>query len=244
MGRAVGVTVACEGEGTEEGCTVAGNRALAGEAWQGGGVRNVVCSNGGCSRVSRNTILGRRSISTLPFNPMVPDCQSPACGRAVRGISGGRFIDHNFVEAGCSRSFTGISGGNRVLGNVVLGHDVQYCIQVAQNDPQPPTTSETGVTGGAYYDLNEIRVARTYDVETFGTFMAASLTGDVYEDNVFSVSFESDPVVVEGRTPRRFVRNHLVSWGALYYDIESARHLTTAAEVNDLSDMISFGNTD
>jgi hypothetical protein len=244
-GRAVAVMVACEGDGTGRACTLAGNRAIAGESWQGGSLYNVVCTGGGCSRVSRNSLLGRRSLANVGF--MHPDCQSSACGRRVTGISGGQFIDHNTVEAGCSRTFSGIAGGNRVLGNVVLGHDERYCVRTGPGPNAPsnsPTADETGVSGGAYYDFNEVRVAQTYDTEPQRPFNAASLSGFVYRHNTFTVTYDFDPVVVETRTPRRFERNHLEGLDALYYDIETGTSLTTAAEIDDLTDMISFGNTD
>jgi hypothetical protein len=244
---AVAVTVACEGEGTDEGCTVAGNRTLEGESWRGGSINNVVCLNGGCSRVSRNTILGRRwSSGGPPINvDLGADCQSPACGRHVSGISGGRFIDHNFVEAGCSATFDGISGGNRVLGNVVRGHHMDFCFRARPEDlPTPPSAGETGVSGGAYYDLNDVHVAQTWDLLAGRAYTAALLSGYVYRQNVFTVGWYLMPVVVEGRTPRRFEQNHLDGVDELYFDIETGRRLTTAAEVNALDDMISFGNTD
>lgn len=40
------------------------------------------------------------------------------------------------------------------------------------------------------------------------------------------------------------VRNHLEGFFALYYEVETGRQLRTAAEVNELEDMISYGNTD
>jgi hypothetical protein len=67
----------------------------------------------------------------------------------------------------------------------------------------------------------------------------------VYLRNGFSTGYEpKDTVVIESRTPRRFERDSFEGDAGLYYDRETATTLTTAAQINALTDMISIGNTD
>jgi hypothetical protein len=239
--------VVCENAGTSKGCTVAGSN-ISGDTWGPGRVVNVSCSS--CARVSRNTILGRLRGSQFELPTGAMDCQSTRCGRVVEGISGGRYVDANDVVAGCSLRSVGISGGNRVRGNRVRGHTIDDCMRSgpSPSDPLiPSSTGELGVAGGLYYEDNSVVVAASgYQyIETSGTFTAAHASGYVYLGNAFGVWDDpTDTVFIEGTTPRRFERNNLSGSAGLYYDAETATTLTTAAQINALTDMISIGNTD
>jgi hypothetical protein len=237
--------IRCENPGTSMGCTVAGNLSISGDTWGSGTVINVA---GRCARITRNTIMGRLRGSSGERPSGSIDCQLSACGRRVVGISGGSFIDANNIVAGCSLRSSGILGGNRISNNTVRGHTIEDCMRSGPSPSAPlvpASQGELGVSGGQYYEDNSVVVAAEgleYIEPSPGAFHAAGIGGYVYLRNSFGVWFDTDAVVVEGRTPRRFERNHL-SGEKLYYDIETATTLTTAAQVNALTDMISIGNT-
>ena len=48
---------------------------------------------------------------------------------------------------------------------------------------------------------------------------------------------------MEGDTPYRFQNNRVRGNASLYYDVETQTTLTSAAQINALTDMLTGGNT-
>jgi hypothetical protein len=208
-------------------------------------IAGIDCAAGGCAKISRNTVVGRK------HDPLGPYCQvnCNAEATALRIQAGGPFVDRNRFSLGCVSSGVVVSmsaAWSRFQNNIAAGKECPNAVYVRFNSEQflelSAPQQELDIHSNAFWGG---RVARCPSIPRPGVGWTGSTKAGTFRNNWVSfggctggVNFaeanaSSDPALLEN--------NALDGRGALYVN-EGVTSISRIADVNSMSDILCSGN--
>jgi hypothetical protein len=264
-GRGTGSVVRCAAAGgVASRCVISGNPSIYGAGRQTTpdtslmpGVR---CEAGSCAKISRNTLVARR---THPRDAVAGCSSSQTCRPQGTGLvldRSGAFVDRNVISGGCSHAGSGIEvvdSWSRIQNNRVSGRDVRYCDTIT---PNPLSLAGVHVSVGASneFDLhsNTIRDEEPPSVGSSCSPASAFLGGllldvtplppsgplGIVRNNFISACGTNISERAAAADPR-FVENNYPFSGFLTVYLNDGVMLQSVTAVNAMTDTTASGNT-